>query len=164
VILVTLGTNEAKFDRLLQAVDQLESREELVVQHGPSRIRPRRAMTLEYLPFDELVETIRRARLVITHAGVGSVIVCLANGKKPIVMPRRKRFGEAVDDHQVDFATRLHAQGLVTMADDAEALSSALASYRPAAATMETGSALADELRLYISGQLGLAPPATSAG
>ena len=55
-------------------------------------------------PFDELVEHVRRARVVVSHAGVGSVLTALANGKRPVVVPRLHRFGEAVDDHQLPFA------------------------------------------------------------
>ena len=39
-----------------------------------------------------MVEAIRAASVVVTHAGVGSVMVSLANGKCPVVVPRRKAF------------------------------------------------------------------------
>jgi len=44
------------------------------------------------------------ARVVITHAGVGSIMLALAAGKKPIVAPRLYRYGEHVDDHQTEIA------------------------------------------------------------
>ena len=45
--------------------------------------------------------------VVITHAGVGSILLCLRNGRKPLVVPRMHRFGEHVDDHQVELTRAL---------------------------------------------------------
>lgn len=119
MILVTVGTSESKFDRLLEAFDVGDrSDEELVVQHGPSLVRPVGATCLEFLPYDELVDVIRRARVVVIHGGVGSIMTALANGKRPVVVPRLRRFGEAVDDHQVALGRRLQEAGLVTLVED----------------------------------------------
>jgi UDP-N-acetylglucosamine transferase subunit ALG13 len=126
MILVTVGTNEARFDRLLHAFDSSPFDEELFVQHGPSPIRPRGATCVDYLPYDELGATVRRARVVVTHAGVGSIMTALANGKRPVVVPRLRRFGEAVDDHQMQLGLRLHETGLVTFVERPEDLRAAL--------------------------------------
>jgi UDP-N-acetylglucosamine transferase subunit ALG13 len=116
VIVVTVGTNEASFDRLVAAIDDLSPGEEVVVQCGSSSLRPSRATCVDFLPFEELVQLVRNSRVVVTHAGAGSTMVALANGKHPVVVPRLCRYGEAVDDHQVHFAERLAARGLVTIA------------------------------------------------
>jgi UDP-N-acetylglucosamine transferase subunit ALG13 len=126
MILVTVGTNEARFDRLLRAFEADPSREELLVQHGPSPIRPPGATCVDYLPYDRLVHAIHRARVVVTHAGVGSIMTALANGKRPVVVPRLRRFGEAVDDHQVQLGLRLHEAGLVTFVERPEEIRTAL--------------------------------------
>lgn len=115
MIFVTIGAT-APFDRLLQALEPLTG-EELVVQCGASP-GPKHATCVEYLPFDELGEHIRRARVVISHAGVGTIMRTLAAGKRPLVVPRRAQFGEAVDDHQVELARRLDDLGLVTLVED----------------------------------------------
>ena len=73
-----------------------------------------------------MVDAVRRARVVITHAGVGSVMVALANGKRPVVVPRRKSFGEAVDDHQLQLGRRFSAAGLVTLVEEPDHLGGAL--------------------------------------
>jgi UDP-N-acetylglucosamine transferase subunit ALG13 len=127
MIFVTVGTNEAPFDRLLRAVARLPSVEPLVVQTGASAVRPAAATCFEQLPFDDLSEYVRRARVVVMHAGVGSVLVALSNGKRPLVLPRLERFGEAVDDHQLTFARRFAEAGLVTLVEDMDALPDALA-------------------------------------
>jgi UDP-N-acetylglucosamine transferase subunit ALG13 len=127
MIFVSVGTHEAPFDRLLRSVYALALDEQIVVQHGPSRVRSSgRAVEAEYLSFDEVVGNIRQARAVVMHAGVGSVMVALANGKGPIVMPRLHRFDEHVDDHQLELARRLEAHGLVTLVEGPEALREAL--------------------------------------
>jgi UDP-N-acetylglucosamine transferase subunit ALG13 len=151
MIFVTVGTNEAPFDRLLYAVTQLPDGEELVVQHGFSRIRPARATCFQLLPFEMLVEYVRRSRVVVTHAGVGSVMVALSNGKRPIVLPRLKRFGEAVDDHQVPFARRMAERGLVTVLREATQLADVLAK-PPSPGRVGSGddSRLTDDLRTYL--------------
>jgi UDP-N-acetylglucosamine transferase subunit ALG13 len=156
VILVTVGTNEARFDRLLRALEGLGAGEELVVQHGPSTVRPTGATCVDYLPFDELAAEMRRARVVITHAGVGSTIASLLNGKRPIVVPRRGREGEAVDDHQVPFARRLHEAGLVHLVEDPADLAAAVE--RPAEAEsveLRPNRRLVAELRSFLDERTG---------
>jgi UDP-N-acetylglucosamine transferase subunit ALG13 len=156
MILVTVGTNEARFDRLLQLVDELHLDEELVVQHGPSSVRPHGATTFDFLPFDELAEQIRRARVVVTHAGVGSVMASLANGKRPVVVPRLHRLGEAVDDHQLDFARRAASDGLLVLAEDAPSLREAVAGEAShAGVEMRADPRLVAELRDVITRATG---------
>jgi UDP-N-acetylglucosamine transferase subunit ALG13 len=152
MILVTVGTNEAPFDRLLRALDgRPDDGEELIVQHGPSPVRPPRATCVEFLPYDELVAAIGRARIVVTHAGVGSIMTALANGKRPVVVPRLARFGEAVDDHQLGLGRRLDAEGLVSCAETDVALLRAL-DEPPEGATLELGASrrLVADLRSYV--------------
>jgi UDP-N-acetylglucosamine transferase subunit ALG13 len=120
-VLVTVGTNEAPFDRLLRGAATIED-EPLVVQYGSSTIRPARAKCLDYVPFDAFDELVRSARVVVTHAGIGSVAAALAHGRRPVVVPRLHRFGEAVDDHQVFFARQLEAAGLATVVEDVDRL------------------------------------------
>jgi UDP-N-acetylglucosamine transferase subunit ALG13 len=72
--------------------------------------------------FEQLVEYMRAASVVVTHAGVGSVAVALANGQRPVVVPRLQRYGEAVDDHQLMLGRRLAQNGLVTLVEEPETL------------------------------------------
>lgn len=127
MIFVTVGTNEAAFDRLLRAVEQLDTDDELLVQHGPSLVRPAGAKCVDYLPFEALVDTVARASVVVMHAGVGSIVTALAAGKRPVVVPRLRRFGEAVDDHQLPFGRRAAEAGIVSLVEDLTALAEAIA-------------------------------------
>ncbi len=151
MIFVTVGTNEARFDRLLHGIAHLPIDEELVVQHGHSSpIDSPNAELVDFLPFEGMVEAIRRARVVVTHAGVGSVMVALANGKRPVVVPRRKSFGEAVDDHQLQLGRRFAAAELVTLVESQEALGAALVREQAASPILPTSSSLAADLRSFL--------------
>ena len=151
MIFVSVGTNEARFDRLLRAVAELATEEELVVQHGHSTPVDRPGAELvDFLSFEAMVDTIRRARVVVTHAGVGSVMVSLANGKCPVVVPRLKSFGEAVDDHQLQLGRRFAAAGLVTLVEDPDGLAAALAAEQQPAAIVPSASSLAADLTSFL--------------
>jgi UDP-N-acetylglucosamine transferase subunit ALG13 len=154
MIFVTVGTGEQPFDRLLRSVEALSIDEPLVIQHGSSTVAPEEATCLDYLPFPDMVTRMQEARVVITHAGVGSVIAALSVGKKPVVVPRRRHFGEAVDDHQVELARRLADAGVVTLIDDPRDLAAVLAERSDREDSTEMGEVaetpLVVELREYL--------------
>jgi UDP-N-acetylglucosamine transferase subunit ALG13 len=122
MILVTVGSSTIPFDRLLAAVNELDPTGRIVVQHGASTIRPHAAECVDFVEYEELVELMREAQVVITHGGVGSIMTALGTGKRPVVVPRRQEHGEAVDDHQLVFARRASALGLVTSVEDVNEL------------------------------------------
>lgn len=150
MIFVTIGTSEP-FDRLLAPLAGLEA-EELLVQHGDSGIELQNARMVSYLEFDELVAAIRGARAVVAHAGVGTILTALAEGKRPLVVPRRREHGEAVDDHQVVLARRLAESGLVTVVDDPAELPKILAGLNGGALTTapRPDARLVEELRSFV--------------
>lgn len=151
MILVTTGTNAPAFDRLLEAVALLEGTEDIVVQHGPSTIRPTGATCVDYVSFDRFVELVRDARVVVTHAGVGSILVSLMNGRRPVVVPRRAHLGEHVDDHQIELARRLGEIGLVTLVEEPDDLARAIENHanQPTGPVVQSG-ALVRELAAYL--------------
>jgi UDP-N-acetylglucosamine transferase subunit ALG13 len=126
MILVTIGTNEQPFDRLVLAAAGLDVDEPVIVQYGSSRAVEPREGWIEFLPFDELSALARQARVVVCHAGVGSILMARRAGKLPVVMARRHALGEAVDDHQVELSRRLAASGLVTLVEDETGLAEAV--------------------------------------
>ena len=127
MILVATGASQFPFDRLLRAVSSLDAGERVVVQHGCSAVQPDGAECVDFLPMPDLAALVREARVVVTHAGVGSILLCLTNGRSPVVVPRLKRFGETVDDHQLECARRFAQAGLVTVLEDPALLADALA-------------------------------------
>jgi UDP-N-acetylglucosamine transferase subunit ALG13 len=113
MILVTVGTHEQPFDRLIVAAGALPGQERVLVQAGVSRLRPPRCEVVDWLEPDDLQEAMRRARIVVCHGGPATIFEAVAAGHVPIVVPRDPRRGEHVDDHQVRFvrriASRVHA-------------------------------------------------------
>jgi UDP-N-acetylglucosamine transferase subunit ALG13 len=88
----------------------------------------------ETLDRDAYMERVRTARAVIGHAGTGTIVDALAEGKPLLVMPRLKRLGECVNDHQVGTAARFAELGHVLAADDEFAIPrrmAALAGFAP---------------------------------
>ena len=125
MIVVTIGTNEQPFDRLIRAARALE-RDDLLVQYGSSREPHGHGEWVEFLSFDELAERARGASAVVCHAGVGSIMLARRCGHRPIVMPRRVDLGEAVDDHQLHLARRLDRAGIVVLAENEQELLAAV--------------------------------------
>jgi UDP-N-acetylglucosamine transferase subunit ALG13 len=151
MILVATGASQFPFDRLLRAVPPGEAGERVVVQHGCSAVEPAGAECVDFLPMPDLAALVREARVVVTHAGVGSILLCLTNGRRPVVVPRLKRFGETVDDHQLESARRFAEAGLVTLVEDPAELPSALAAAGESAVAPPSGeSGLVRELRTYL--------------
>ena len=78
-------------------------------------------------------------------------MVALANGKCPVVLPRRKAFAEAVDDHQLQLGRRFAESGLVTLIEDTAELGDAIARDQPSAPIVPTTSSLAADLSAFLT-------------
>lgn len=126
-IFVTVGFENFPFDRLLKIIDRGVGRgiikDELKIQIGTSSYIPQFCASQRFFPFEEIVERIRKADIVICHAGVGTTLLTLQSGKIPILFPRMAKYGEHIDDHQVDFARKMQDLKKVLVAyDEAELL------------------------------------------
>jgi UDP-N-acetylglucosamine transferase subunit ALG13 len=124
MIFMTLGTHDQPFHRAIELVAPLDQEDELIIQHGSTPPRPD-LVTAEWVPYLEsrdLLDNIRRADIVISHAGVGSMVTAIRNARKPIVLPRLSRFGEHVDDHQMQLANRFAQRGLVFVCGPSESI------------------------------------------
>jgi UDP-N-acetylglucosamine transferase subunit ALG13 len=120
LVFVTVGTDHHPFGRLVGWIDAwLEGRRgaklRCVVQHGATS-PPRHAEGVEIMPFEDILDLTSRAAAVVCQAGPASVALTRGTGRKPIVVPRTKRHGEHVDDHQVAFAERLEREGHAVVA------------------------------------------------
>lgn len=122
MIFVTLGTQDFQFNRLLEMVDRLVSEgvipDEVFAQGGHSSYAPKHYACVDFLDTEEFARRIRQARLVIAHAGVGTIMNCLRAGQKLIVVPRSREYAEHVDDHQYEIAEEFAAEGYLLCARD----------------------------------------------
>lgn len=114
---VAVGTHVQAFDRLLRAVDRAVERGVLPApaagQAGVSEYSAGSVALEPFLAPDDMAESIRRSRYVVCHAGCGIISAALREGRRPLVMPRLRRHGEHVDDHQLQIVDKLAATGLV---------------------------------------------------
>ena len=108
LIFVTVGTHEQPFDRLIINIDGLKGKgviqDDVVIQTGFSNYQPKNCEWKKLFSYQEMMVNVAEARIVITHGGPSSFFMPLQVGKIPVVVPRQKKFGEHVNDHQVDFA------------------------------------------------------------
>ena len=117
MILVLLGTQNNSFIRLLEAIqkniDNKVITDEVIVQAGFTKFESKDMKVLDLIDKEELSKLQDRADFIITHGGVGSIISSLKKGKKVIVVPRLKKYGEHVNNHQIQIARRFEQEGYV---------------------------------------------------
>ena len=132
MIFVTVGNATQGFRRLLDVVDRLAGQgafrnETVFIQSGNNPgFRPSNCKHEPFLPMEEFEMKIHEADLVISHAGAGTLLHVLQTGKLPVVMPRRKKYGEHVDDHQVELVKALATEGRIIPAYEPEDLPNAI--------------------------------------
>jgi UDP-N-acetylglucosamine transferase subunit ALG13 len=125
MIFVTVGT-QLPFDRLIRTIDNWASNRsyaDVFAQIGPAHYRPRHMPWAEFLDAGECRRKTELADVVVAHAGMGSILTALQLGRPVLVMPRLSALGEHRNDHQLDTAKKLLAQGRIFVAfDDRELL------------------------------------------
>jgi len=126
-VLVLVGTDHHRFDRLVDWVDRWasDSGADVLVQHGSSR-PPLLAAGQPYLDWHKMQSEIAAADVVVSHGGPATISEARQAGHMPIVIPRDPARGEHVDDHQQLFSRRLADSRLVTVVEDEAALRAAL--------------------------------------
>lgn len=150
MIFVTVGTHQQPFARLLDGLDSLPAGE-LVVQHGYGPPPAHVARAESFMSYLEMVSCFEEAERVVTHAGVGSILSARRSGHVPVVVPRQKRHGEHVDDHQLELTRALADSGHVIAVLDMTALADAVASAPPRGTPSGTSGSLHRALREALS-------------
>jgi len=121
MILLSVGT-QLPFDRLVSAVDRwaADHREtEVIAQIGPARYLPRAMTSMAFIAPDDFAALQARATLMISHAGIGSIINAMEMGKPIIILPRDHRRGEHRNGHQLSTAERFaHMPGVYPARDE----------------------------------------------
>jgi beta-1,4-N-acetylglucosaminyltransferase len=119
MIFLTVGT-QFPFDRLVKAVDDLLDGdltiEEIFAQIGNSSYRPRNFEAVSSLEKHLFDRHFCEASSVIGHAGIGTVSMAMEHEKPLLVVPRRQKYGEVVNDHQVAIAERFERLGHLLVA------------------------------------------------
>ena len=127
MILITLGTQDKQFYRLLEAVqkqiDNKVIKDRVVVQAGCSSDFKSKDMEIfDLIPMDEYDKLITECDTLITHGGVGTIITGLKNNKKVIAAARLEKYGEHVNDHQLQIIENFTNSGYILSLDDFDEL------------------------------------------
>ena len=128
MIFATVGT-QLPFDRLLEGLDAWAGRNRgtpVIAQTGMTRRVFANLRTVVSLGQAEFLGQFAAARLIVAHAGMGTILSATEMGKPVILMPRRAEFGEHRNDHQIDTAAEMARLSNVTVVDDVAALEAAL--------------------------------------
>lgn len=148
-MVVSLGTQEDYgFRRLLdRLVPLVPSSARVLWQTGGTDTTGLGIEARSRVPSEEMRTSIRDADVVVAHAGTGIALMALENGKCPILVPRRARHGEHVDDHQMTIALDLALRDLCISRD-----ADSLKARDLVAAASRTVTKLSDPPPLRISG------------
>ncbi len=144
MIFVTVGTHEQQFDRLLAEIDRLREnmvlKDDVMAQTGFSSYEPEHCQWSRLLSCQDMDRYIKEARIVITHGGPASFIAPLREGKIPIVVPRQKRFGEHVNDHQVEFCRIVRERmGKIILVEEIDGLGDVIENYEEMVPALKNG-------------------------
>ena len=118
MILITLGTQDKPFYRLLEAVqkqiDNKVIKDKVIVQAGIScNFKSKDMEIFDLIPLEEYDKLISECDVLITHGGVGSIIAGIKNNKKVIAAARLKKYGEHVNDHQLQIVENFTDSGYI---------------------------------------------------
>lgn len=130
MIFVTVGSQKFQFNRLLKKIDELIEKkvikEKVYAQIGVSDYNPQYFSYVDFMTQEEFSKNINNSDIIITHAGTGVIINALKKGKKVIAIPRLAKYGEHVDDHQIQLIKEFDEMNLLEPVYDLEKLELAL--------------------------------------
>lgn len=134
-IFITLGSQKFQFNRLLRAVDELCEKEIIKAQNvfaqiGYSDYIPKNYKYENFLDRDKFGMEMEKADIVVTHGGTGAIIGAVKLGKKVIAVPRLAKYGEHVDDHQLQLIKQFDDLNLIYSCKATEDLEVAIKTVR----------------------------------
>ncbi len=123
MIFVTVGSRNYPFNRLFEELDKLYEEgiltENMFAQIGTSTYKPKHFEYKDFISQDEFLEKINEADIVVSHGASGSIMKALNAGKKVIAVTRLEKYGEHINDHQIQnneaFATNRYVIAVYEM-------------------------------------------------
>lgn len=124
MIFVTVGT-DLPFDRMVRVIDRWageHGRDDVFAQIGEGGWRPEHIGFSEFLQPPDFTRRFREAGVIISHAGMGTILSALHHGKPILVMPKKASLGEHRNEHQTATARHMKELGNVNVAFDEQEL------------------------------------------
>ena len=156
VILVTVGT-QLGFDRLISAMDNLANTLDvpIIAQIGSGRYRPKNMTSSSSFDPEEFENLIRDSKLIVSHAGTGTILNARKHYKPIVILPRRAEFFEHRNNHQIATAHFMsNRPGIFVAARETELLEQiqrALTAELPRDAQFGDRSRIIDELKDFVT-------------
>lgn len=156
MIFISVGTHFLPFDRLLIMINSLISsniiNEEVVIQAGTSKISIKNSLVKEYFNYEKFINYLQSARIIICHAGPATIFQSIMFAHKiPIVVPRLKKYGEHVSDHQLYFAEKLMKNKQILLANTDIELRNFIISHTNIKPTYKVNNNISKKLSEYLS-------------
>ena len=134
MIFVCVGSREYPFNRLIEKLDQLLEKgaitDTVFAQIGQSTYLPKNYQYKRFLSVDEFKEYQSKADLIISHGGTGALISALKMGKQLLAVPRLAKYGEHIDDHQLQVKEVLAKEGYLRRVLDMDDLLETIESFK----------------------------------
>ena len=123
MIFVTIGT-QIPFDRLIEMLDRIapELDEEIFAQALRGNYKPKHLKFVDFIEPDEFEKVFLQARLVVAHAGMGTILSSLRKSKPLIIFPRIAALGEHRNEHQIATAQMIKEKNYAYVATNEEEL------------------------------------------
>jgi len=123
MIFVTIGT-QIPFDRLIEILDRIapELDEEIYAQVLRGKYKPKHIKLIDFIEPDEFEKVFAQTRLIIAHAGMGTILSALRNSKPLIIFPRIASLGEHRNEHQSATARMMKEKNYAYVATNEEEL------------------------------------------
>lgn len=126
MIYITVGTQKFQFNRLFVELDKIIEEGKIdcsvFAQIGTSSYSPKNYKFDKFINHNQHQELVKKAQIIICHAGTSSIIEGLKANKKVIVVPRKKEFDEHVDNHQTEIAKVFQEKNYIEVVDNIEDL------------------------------------------
>ena len=130
MIFVTVGSQKFQFDRLIKKIDELVGSkiisDQVIAQIGSSTYKPKNIEYYDFIDGMKFKNLMKEAEIVITHGGTGVIVNASKLGKKIIAIPRLKKYGEHVNNHQTEIVEKFNKGGNIIGLQEVEELEEAI--------------------------------------
>lgn len=151
MIFVTVSIDIHPFTRLISKMDEIAGQldEDVIIQGGID-YKAKNAKYLTSTSRKESLELLTQARLVVSHAGIGTIILAMQHRKPLIIVPRIKKYNEHHNDHQLQIAKQLQDRKGIKVAYDVDGLKEMLGFSEKPEFDFKGRNAVTDEIKKFV--------------
>ncbi len=153
MIFTTVGTHIAPFDRLVSRMDEIAglTTEPVFIQIGTATVTPLKAKHSRFFPERDYQDLLSECRVVVSHAGVGTILRASLLMKPIVCVPRLRRYREHWDNHQLEICRQLSRNGELCFLEDTQKLDLQTLESATPPVLSETGQRLADRILSFLN-------------